>query len=147
MISRSDSSSLLGVGRALSLESLVIGLLAARLVDLDVAVLLLEATSVFLVRKHFVDKSPLAVLVVNSGREVLGRTLDDGTNLRVLRRSHLSVVLLVVPVRVEHITHLEKLKISLQFWCQIGAGHVEPLLSGRRLLRLRKKMSAKFLSD
>jgi len=126
------------------LQSLVVRLLSACLGGLDVAILPLETTSVFLAGKNFVDKGLLAILVVESAREVLGGALDDGADMGILRRSHLAVLLLVVSMRIKHVTHLQELKISLQLRSEVGTRHVVPLFTGGGLLRLeRQSMLAK----
>lgn len=142
------ASSLLGVERALGLQSLVVRLLSACLGGLDVAILSLEAAGVLLAGQDFVDKGLLAILVVESAGEVLGRTLDDGADLGVLWRSHLATILFVMSMRIKHVTHLEQLEISLQLWSEVGAGHVVPLFTGSGFLRLEKQSeSAKIFSD
>jgi inosine/guanosine/xanthosine phosphorylase family protein len=147
-ICKDDSSSLLGVERALGLQSLVVRLLSACLGALDVAILLLETAGVLLAGQDFVDKGLLAILVVESAREVLGRTLDDGTDMGVLWRSHLAAVLLVMSMRIKHVTHLQQLEISLQLRSEVGTGHVVPWFTSSGFLRLEKQsMLAKIFSD
>jgi inosine/guanosine/xanthosine phosphorylase family protein len=147
-ICRDESSSLLGVERALGLQSLVVRLLSAGLGTLDVAILLLEAASVLLAREDFVDEGLLAILVVESTREVLGRTLNDGADMGVLWRSHLATILLVMSMRIKHVTHLQQLKISLQLRSEVGTGHVVPRFTSGGFLRLEKQsMLAKIFSD
>jgi inosine/guanosine/xanthosine phosphorylase family protein len=147
-ICRDDGSSLLGVERALGLQSLVVRLLSARLRALDVAVLSLETAGVFLAGQDFVDKGLLAILVVESAREVLGGTLDDGADVRVWRRCHLAILLLVMSMRIKHVTHLQELEISLQLRSEVGTGHVVPLFARSGFLRLENRsMLAKIFSD
>jgi inosine/guanosine/xanthosine phosphorylase family protein len=147
-ICRDDDSSLLRVERALGLQILVVGLLSACLGCLDVAVLSLETAKVLLARQDFLDEGLLAIFVVESAREVLGRTFNDGADVGVLRRSHLAVLLLVMSVRIKNVTHLQQLEISLQLWGEIGTGHVVPLFTSSGFLRLEKQsMLAKIFSD
>lgn len=147
-ICKADHSSLLGIEGALGLKSLVVRLLSACLGSLDVAILSLETASVFLTGEDFVDKGLLAILVVEPAREVLGRTLDDGADVGIFRRSHLAILLLVMSVGIKHVTHLQELKISLQLGSEVGTGHVVPLFAGGGLLRLEKQsMLAKIFSD
>lgn len=147
-ICKDDASSLLGVDGALGLESFVVRLLSARLGGLDVAILSLETASVLLAGQDFFDKGLLAILVVDSAREVLGGSLDDGTNLGVFRRSHLAILLLVMSMRIKHVTHLQQLKISLQLGGEVGTRHVVPLFTRSGFLRLEKQsMLAKVFSN
>jgi inosine/guanosine/xanthosine phosphorylase family protein len=145
---KDDTSSLLGVDGALGLEGLVVRLLSTCLGGLDVAILSLETASVLLAGQDFFDKGLLAILVVDSAREVLGGSLDDGADLGVLGRSHLAILLLVVSMRIKHITHLQQLEISLQLGGKIGTRHVVPLFTRSGFLRLEKQnMLAKIFSD
>jgi len=130
------------------LQSLVVRLLSACLGCLDVAILSLETASVFLAGEDLVNKGLLAILVVESSREVLGGALDDGADVRILRRSHLAVLLLVMSMRIKHVTHLQELEISLQLGSEVGPGHVVPLFAGGGFLGLEKQsMLANVFSD
>ena len=135
-----SATSLLDTTLALSLEVLVESLLSTALLGLDFAVLLLEASGLLLAGKDFLHESALAVLVLDSGGEVLGRALDDGTDLAVLRCLHLAAVLLVVAMRVKDVTHLQELQISLELWGEVGLGQVEPLGTSSRFLFLITKL-------
>ena len=135
-----SATGLLDTTLALSLEVLVESLLSTALLGLHFAILLLEAPVLLLASKDFLHESALAVLVLDSGGEVLGRALDDGTNLAVLRRLHLATVLLVVAMRVEDVTHLQELQISLELRGEIGFRQVEPLGTSSRFLFLITKL-------
>jgi hypothetical protein len=122
-----SAASLLDTTLSLRLEVLVESLLAAAFLGLHLGILLLEAATLLLSGKDLFDESAFAVLVLDSGRQVLRRTLDDGTDLAVLGCLHLAAILLVVAVRVEDVTHLQELQVSLELGCEIGAGKVVPL--------------------
>jgi len=118
------------------LHSLVEGLLAARLPSLQLAILPLEPPSLLLARKYLLHKRLLPLLVLDPARKELRRTLNDGAHLAVLRRLHLTAVLLVVPVRIKDVAHFEKLQVALELGRKVGARKVEPLGAGRSLLGL-----------
>lgn len=111
----------------LGLQALVESLLAAGLLGLDFAVLSLEASVLPLQCQSFLDKVLLAVLLGDTTAEELGRTLDDGTNLRVLGDLGLAILLLVMPLRVKHRTHPDELQVSLELCGQLGFREVEPI--------------------
>ena len=122
-----SATSLLDTTLALRLEVLVESLLATAFLGLHLGILLLEATALLFSSKDLFDESAFAILVLDSGRQVLRRTLDDGTDLAVLGCLHLASVLLVVTMRVEDVTHLQELQVSLELGCEIGAGKIVPL--------------------
>jgi hypothetical protein len=136
-----SATGLLDTTLALSLEVFVESLLSTALLGLHFAVLLLEATGLLLAGKDFLHEGALAILVLNPGGEVLGRALDDGTDLAVFRRLHLTTVLLVVAMRVEDVTHLQELQISLELRGKVGLRQVEPLGTGSRFLFLITEVS------
>lgn len=96
---------------------------------MDIPILGLEA-SVFAFQRHsLLDECLFAVLLDNSATEVLCRTLNDGSDLRELRRFRLATFLLVVSLGVQHRPHSEQLKIPLELWCQLCLRQVKPLRS------------------
>ena len=125
----------------LRFQRLVKSHLPARLRNLQLTILLLEPPSLLLTSKNFLNKGLLALFVLDPAREELSRTFDDSPDLTVLRRLHLSAVLFVVAVRVEHVTHLQELQVSLELGCKIGAGKVVPL-GARSCFLLLVTMSA-----
>lgn len=131
-----SAGALLDTALSLFLKSLVVSLLAAALLLLSLAILLLEATVLLFAGKDFFDKRAFAILVLDSARKILGRPLIYGTNLAVLGRVHLATFLLVVTMRVKHVTHLQQLKIPLELWCEVRAREVVPLGAGGGLLFL-----------
>jgi hypothetical protein len=138
-----SSTALLDTTLALRFEILVESLLSTAFLGLHFTVLLLETTSLLLSSKDFLHKSAFAVLVLDSGGEVLGRSLDDGADLTVLGSLHFATVLLVVTMRVEDVTHLQKLQISLEFRSEVGARQVVPLgTSGCFLFLITKLVEA-----
>jgi hypothetical protein len=122
-----SATSLLDTTFALRLEVLVESLLAAALLGLHLGILLLEAAALLFSGKDLFDEGAFAVLVLDSGRQILGGTLDDGTDLAVLGCLHLAAILLVVAVRIKDVTHLQQLQVSLELGCEVGAGKVVPL--------------------
>lgn len=112
------------------------GLLSTSLIDLHLAILLLETSSGVLSGENLVNERRLAVFVGESGAVILGWTLDNSANMGVLWRPKLPVLLFVMPVRIKHITHLEQLKISLQFGSEIRTWKVVPLLTSGSLFAL-----------
>jgi hypothetical protein len=143
-VCNASATGLLDTTLALSLEVLVESFLSTALLGLHFAVLLLEASSLLLASKDFLDEGALAVLVLDSGGEVLGRALNDGADLAILGCLHLATVFLVVAMWVEDITHLQELQIPLEFWCKVGARQVVPLgTSGRFLLLITKSVEVK----
>jgi hypothetical protein len=124
----------------LRLKVLVESLLSTALLDLYLAVLLLETAILLLPGKDLLHESAFAVLVLDSGREVLGRALDDGANLAVLGRLHLATILLVVAMRVKDVTHLQKLQVPLELWSEVGARQVVPLGTSSCFLFLVTKL-------
>jgi len=102
-------SSLLEVGRTLRLDTLIEGLLSARLPGLDVRVLQAKTTSLLLPGQNFLNKRPLTILVLDPSTEVLGGSFDDRTDLGILWSLELAIVFLVVAVWIKDVPHLEKL--------------------------------------
>lgn len=135
-----SAAALLDTALALRLEVLVESLLSTAPLGLHFAILLLEATTLLFSSKDLFHESTFAILVLDSGGEVFGGTLDDGTNLAVLRCLHLAAVFLVVTVRVKHITHLQQLQISLELWGEVGSRQVVPLGTSSRFLFLNTKL-------
>ena len=95
--------------------------------------------SLLLASQHFLDKRPLALLVLDAAGEVLGRPFDDGADLTILWCLHLAILFLVVAVGIEHTTHLDELEIALELGCEVGLGQVKPLVAGGSLLLLYSK--------
>jgi hypothetical protein len=135
-----SATGLLDTTLALRLEVLVESLLSTALLDLHFAVLLLEAAVLLLSGKDLLHEGAFAVLVLDSGGEVLGRALDDGANLAVLGCLHLATILLVVTMRVENVSHLQKLQVSFKLWGEVGAWQVVPLRTSSCFLFLVTKL-------
>lgn len=135
----STSRTLLDPTLPLRLEVLVERLLARRGLVLIFAILPLEAMGLLLASQHFLDKRPLALLVLDAAGEVFCGTLDDSSNLAVLGCLHLAVLFLVVAVGIKHTTHLEELQVALEFWREIGLGQVEPFVAGSSFFLLYNK--------
>ena len=131
------TSSLLKVDRPFGLESLVIGVFTTGLLRLDVAILALKSTSLLLFSQYLLDESPLAIPVLNPAAEILRRAFYDRANLRVLWSLELAVVLLVMAVRIEDVSHLQELEVALEFWRHVCLGEIVPLFTGRGFLSLR----------
>ena len=63
----------------------------------------------------------------NSGAESLCASLNYNSCMRKLRYLALQVVLFVMPMTIEHISHLQQLNVSFEFRCQVGPGNIEPV--------------------
>jgi hypothetical protein len=105
-------------------------LLATRLGCLDLSILALELAVLGLGLHDLLQQSALPVLLGHSGSEVLGRPGDKSANLAELWDGRLRVVLLVEPLGVKNVSHLEKLQVPDQLRSQIGTRQVEPGRSG-----------------
>lgn len=132
------------------MQILVERLLAAGFGSLDVLVFSLETFGSTLQGQGLFDEVLLAILLGDAVAEELGGTLNDSSNLRVLRWVGLAVILLVVSVRVKHGTHADELKVSLQLGSHFCLGEVEPLrpsiwlfLIGIRCQRLNQTLHIK----
>lgn len=123
----STLGSLLDTTFPLVFESFVERLLSARLLILQVTILLLEAASFLLSSKYLLDEGPLPLLVLDAAAVELSRTFLDGANLTVFWRLHLAALLSVVTMWVKDITHLEELQVSFELGSEVGLGQVEPL--------------------
>lgn len=116
-------------------------MLAAGLPILQLAILLLESPSILLRGEDLLHEGPLPLLILKPAREKLGGTFDDRPHLAVFRSLHLAAIFLVMSVRVEHIPHLEQLKVALELGREIRAWKIVPVATSRGLLRLRYGMS------
>ena len=130
------TSNLLVIDRPFGLESLVIRLLTTGLLQLNVAILALEPTSLLLFSQYLLDESPLAIPVLNPAAEILCRAFYDCANLRILWSLELAVVLFVVAVRIENVSHLQELEVALEFGRHVCLGQIIPLFAGRGFLSL-----------
>lgn len=119
---------------SLCLQVLVEGLLSACFVGLNVPVFGLEALGATFECQCFLDKVLLAVLLGDTVAEELGRTLDDGSNLRIFWRFGLAILFLVVTLGIKHRTHPDELQISLKLWGHFCLREIEPLRSSSRLV-------------
>lgn len=124
---------------SLCLQVLVKSLFTACLGGLDVSVLGLEAFVAALDCEGLLNKVLLAVLLGNATTEEFSRALDNGSDLRKLRRFRSAIVLLVVSLSIKHRAHPDKLQISLQLWCHFCLREVEPLRSSSRLVLSKVK--------
>jgi len=98
----------------LLLKFLVMSFLAARLRMLDLSVLPLEATGLLLVSHLLVDEILGPVLSVNATRVPFCWPLKYGADLRESRHFAFSRILLVMSVRIEDVSHFDKLEIAFE---------------------------------
>lgn len=104
--------------------------------DLDIVVFVLEAAGLALASEDFLNKCLLPIRILKPCAVVLSGAFYESSRLRELRDFEFSIVLFIMPVRVENVTHFEQLKIALQFWGQVCAGHVKPIGTGSSFLFL-----------
>lgn len=117
-------------------------LLPARLRVLNLAVFPLEATSLCLVPHLRFHKVLGSIFPIDAPRVPLSWSLDDCANLRESRYFALPAILLVVPVRIEHIAHFDELKIAFESSREFSFWEVEPLGTCIGLIVLRKNVLA-----
>lgn len=120
-------------------QRLVMGLLAASLHGLDLVVLPLESTSVFLGSQNLVSERVESVLLGQSRAVKVCGAFDDCADLGEV--GDLLAVLLVVPVGIEDIAHLEELLIAFTRSIEVGARKIVPHLPSVSFLSLKQMKS------
>lgn len=120
--------------------------LAARLRILNLTVFSLEATSLCLVAHLLFHKILGSIFPVDATRIPLGRPLDDCADLREGGHFTFSGILLVVPVGIEDVSHLNELQVALEGAREFSLGEVEPVGTGIGLVILRGTLALCYTS-
>ena len=137
MVDRHASTrSFLDATLPLVLEFLVVCLLATRLNVLDLPVLVLEATILFFLSKNLLRDCSLPLLVVNATAEELCCALLDRANLTVLWQLHRAIILFVVAMWIEYVSHFDELVVTLELGSLLGLRQTKPRVAGGSFLLL-----------
>jgi hypothetical protein len=97
---------------ALRFESVVKGLLPARFGLDDVVILSLELARRLFLGKDLLHKGLLPVLLVDAAVVELSRAFDNSPDMTEGGNVRLGIRLFVVALRVQHVSHLEQLKVA-----------------------------------
>jgi hypothetical protein len=124
-----------------------VALLSTRFAFLDHIVLGLELAEALAACKDFLDNGPLPLLASQSRILSVGGSGDYGPCLAELRHQLLARILFkMLFSKGQDIAHSEYLQVSLELWCQVGLGEVEPIRAsvGFRILsnvKVSKRLS------
>ena len=110
--------------------------LSAGFCILNLIVLPLEATAVFLIAHLLLDEVLRSLLLVDATRIPLCWSFDNGAHLRESRYLAFPQILLVVSVRVEDIAHLDELKVALERSRELCLWQIVPLCTSACLIVL-----------
>jgi len=110
-------------------------LLSALLALLDLVELSFESIPTRRIGHDFFQDSLFPVLTIDPRIEEFRVALDDSSDLRVLR--YTGLIFTIMPVRVEDVTVLDDLEVTLELGSKLCSWHIEPrgTSRGRRFLK------------
>lgn len=115
---------------------LVVCFLPARLLVLNLTILVFESACLLLSSEDFLCKCSLALFVLDATSKEFCWPLLNGAHLTILWSFHWPVVLFVVAMRIEHISHLDELNIAFELGSHLSLGQTVPGVASSGLFLL-----------
>lgn len=117
-------------------DLLIVSLFTTSLCVLDFSIFALETTGLTLRGHGLFNKCFGSIFLVDSRAVELCRPFNHCSYLRKCGYFALSVVLLIMPVRIEDGSHLDELEVALELGSYVGFRKAKPIRTGGHLIIL-----------